>query len=219
MRYIWNVPNRLNPLDIVTLLWHKTGTLENCESLRAALPNGPGTLVLRPVRVFGRERVGLTISAGNQRRRQMQRVKASGWTSQKRQTFLDTLAVTCNVNIACAEAAMSRSSVYHLRRRDPEFAELWRQALLMGYDRLEERLLRRAGAGVNDVEFGGGDRPEDPLDPELALNLLRAHRPTVEGKRKRLGGEIHRISREEAKAALAKRLDALEKRLKAEQGK
>ncbi|MGN8001211.1 hypothetical protein [Sphingomonas sp. 22176] len=163
--------------------------------------------------------MGLTISAGNQRRRQMQRVKASGWTAKKRQTFLDTLAVTCNVNLACAEASMSRSSVYHLRRRDPEFAELWRQALLMGYDRLEERLLRRAGAGINDVEFGGGDAPEEPLDPDLALSLLRAHRPTVEGRRKRPGGEIHRISREEAQAALAKRLDALEKRLKAEQGK
>jgi len=169
--------------------------------------------------MFGRERVGLTISAGNQRRRQMHHVKASGWTSKKRQTFLDTLAVTCNVHIACAEAGMSRSSVYHLRRRDPEFAELWRQALLMGYDRLEERLLRRAGAGVNDVEFGEGDAPEGPLDPDLALSLLRAHRPTVEGRRKRPGGEIHRMSREEAQTALAKRLDALEKRLKAEQGR
>ena len=163
--------------------------------------------------------MGLTIAAGNQRRRQMKKVKACGWTNQKRQIFLDTLAVTCNVNLACAEAGMSRTGAYHLRRRDPEFAELWRQALLMGYDRLEERLLRRAGAGVNDVEFGGGDAPEEPLDPDLALSLLRAHRPTVEGQRKRLGGEIHRMSREEAQAALAKRLDALEKRLKAEQGK
>lgn len=163
--------------------------------------------------------MGLTISAGNQRRRQMQHVKISGWTSEKRQTFLDTLAVTCNVNIACAEAGMSRSGVYQLRRRDQEFAALWREALLMGYDRLEERLLRRAGAGVNDIDFGGGDAPEAPLDAELALTLLRAHRPAVEGRRKRQGGEIHRMSREEAEAALSKRLDALEKRLKAEQGK
>lgn len=161
----------------------------------------------------------LTIASGNQRRRQIRSVAAGGWTREKRQTFLDMLAVTCNVGLACAEAGMSKGGVYHLRRRDPEFAELWRQALLMGYDRLEERLLRRAGAGVNDVEFGGDDAPEDPLDPELALNLLRAHRPAVEGRRKRPGGEIHRISREAAQAALAKRLDALEKRLKAEQGR
>ena len=73
----------------------------------------------------------------------------------------------------------------------------------MGYDRLEERLLRRAGAGVNDVEFGIGDAPEEPLDAELALNLLRNHRPTVEGQRKRRGGPVQRASREEAEAALA----------------
>lgn len=163
--------------------------------------------------------MALTIASGNQRRRQIRSVSDRGWTRERRQTFLDMLAVTCNVGLACAEAGMSNAGVYALRRRDPEFAALWRDALLMGYDRLEERLLRRAGAGVNDVEFGTGDVPEEPLDAELALNLLRNHRPTVEGRRKRLGGPVHRISREEAQAALSKRLDALEKRLKAEKGK
>ncbi len=163
--------------------------------------------------------MALTIASGNQRRRQIRTLANGGWTREKRQTFLDTLAVTCNVSLACTEAGMSKTGVYRLRQRDPEFAELWRCALLMGYDRLEERLLRRAGAGVNDIEFGAGDVPEEPLDAELALNLLRNHRPTVEGRRKRVGGEIHRISREEAQAALTKRLDALEKRLKAEKGR
>lgn len=162
--------------------------------------------------------MALTIASGNQRRRQIRSVSDRGWTREKRQTFLDMLAVTCNVGLACAATGMSNAGVYALRRRDPEFAALWRDALLMGYDRLEERLLRRAGAGVNDVEFGTGDGPEEPLDAELALNLLRNHRPTVEGRRKRPGGPVQRISREEAQAALSKRLDALEKRLKAEKG-
>lgn len=162
--------------------------------------------------------MALTIASGNQRRRQIRQVAAGGWTSEKRQIFLDMLAVTCNVGLACAEAGMSKPGVYQLRRRDPEFAGLWREALLMGYDRLEERLLRQAGAGVNDVAFGSGDGAEEPLDPELALNLLRHHRPAVEGRRRRPGGAIPRVSREEAQAALAKRLDALEKRLKAERG-
>lgn len=158
----------------------------------------------------------LTIAAGNQRRRQIRQVSARGWTRQKRQIFLDTLAVTCNVGLACTQAKMSTAGAYALRRRDPEFATLWRDALLMGYDRLEERLLRQAGAGANDVEFGIGAVAEAPLDRELALSLLRSHRPTVEGKRKRLSGPILRANREEAEAALAKRLDALEKRLKKE---
>lgn len=160
--------------------------------------------------------MALTIAAGNRRRRQMREVGAGGWTRDKRQAFLDMLAVTCNVRLACDAAKMSRGSVYCLRRRDPEFAALWREALLMGYDRLEERLLRQAGAGVNDVAFGTEDPPEDPLDPVLALNLLRSNRPTVEGQRKRPTGPIVRATREEAEAALAKRLDALKKRLKAE---
>jgi hypothetical protein len=163
--------------------------------------------------------MALTIASGNRRRRQVRKVTAGGWTREKRQTFLDMLAVTCNVGLASAEAGMSKGGVYALRRRDPEFAALWRDALLMGYDRLEERLLREAGAGVNDVTFGSGDAPEGPLDRDLALNLLRHHRPTVEGRRKPLGGTIVRASREEAEAALAKRLDALEKRLQAEKGR
>lgn len=163
--------------------------------------------------------MALTIARGNQRRRQIRQVATRGWTSEKRQTFLDLLAVTCNVQLACAETGMSKRGVYALRRRDPEFAALWREALLMGYDRLEERLLRQAGAGVNDVEFGAGDEPEGPLNAELALILLRNHRPTVEGRRKRPAGPIRRATREEAEAALTKRLDALEKRLKAEKGR
>lgn len=162
--------------------------------------------------------MALTIAAGKQRRRQIRQVALGGWTRDKRRVFLDTLAVTCNVGLACAEAKMSKGGVYALRRRDPEFAALWRDALLMGYDRLEERLLRRAGAGVNDVAFGTGAVTEEPLDPELALNLLRNHRPAVEGRHKRLGGQVARASRAEAEAALTKRLDALEKRLRAEKG-
>lgn len=157
-----------------------------------------------------------TIGSGRDRRVQIRKVGERFMTGRKRAIFLDHLAETCNVAMSAKAAGASKSGVYRLRRCDAEFAALWRQALLAGYDRLEERLLQHAGAGVNAVAIGETEIAEQAFDPKVAMDLLRMHRATVEGKPRRGGGRVVRATREEAEAALLKKLDALAKRLRNE---
>lgn len=94
-----------------------------------------------------------SIAANRNRALQKRAVRHDGWTRARRQLFLDTLAGTCNVRIAIAATGLSVSTAYQLRRRDPAFAELWKEALTIGYERLEEALLQRALEGVNAIEI------------------------------------------------------------------
>lgn len=148
---------------------------------------------------------------------QVRAVSPSQWTRAKRAKFLDHLAVTCNVAASARAVGMSTPGVYLLRRRDPAFADLWLAALRTGYDRLEERLLQQAGAGINDVPIGDTEVEEPPLNVELALDLLTRHRVNVEGGRRPMYGKVHRMPREEAEKKLSARLDAPTKRLEAQQ--
>lgn len=160
------------------------------------------------------------ITGGKNRRTQLRAAPDRGWTKARRTDFLDMLAATCNVTRAAAHIGVPKARAYALRRRDPQFAELWRQAILMGYDRLEEQLLDHAGgaAPINDITPDPDAVPPQPFDPKLAMDLLRLHRATVEGRAKPTQGAVVRASREEAEAALLKKLDALERRLTRERG-
>ncbi|OAN64828.1 hypothetical protein [Sphingomonas sp. TDK1] len=159
---------------------------------------------------------------GGQRRTQQRRQRPDEWTKARRSAFLEMLAATCNVTRAAAHAKMSYQGAYRLRARDPQFAELWRQAILMGYERLEEQLLAHAGGGppVNDIAPGGDGAAVAavPFDPKLALELLRHHRAAADGRRRGGYGPVVRATREEAEAALLQKLEMLEKRLAREQG-
>jgi hypothetical protein len=159
------------------------------------------------------------IAGGKNRRLQVSVPKERGWTKAKRAAFLDMLAATCNVKASAQHVGMHPVGAYRLRRRDPQFADLWRAAILTGYDRLEEMLLAHAGAGVNDVAIGETEIEPAPFDPKMAMELLRQHRPTVEGRRKRPTGRLERTDRATAEAALLKKLDALARRLRAEEAK
>lgn len=157
-----------------------------------------------------------SIAGAKNRRLQISPVREGGWTKAKRAAFLDLLAATCNVRASAQQIGMNPASVYRLRRRDPQFADLWRAAILTGYDRLEEMLLAHAGAGVNDVAIGETEIEPAPFDPKLAMDLLRQHRPTIENRRKPPWGRLERSDRAEAEAALLKKLDALARRLREE---
>jgi hypothetical protein len=125
----------------------------------------------------------------------------------KRQRFLDHLAEHCNVEAACQAAGLAVTAAYKTRRRDAAFAEEWRAALLTGYDRLEEQLLRHAGAGGPD---GGGSALPENFDPEAARHLLLMHNARLKaGPRRPRSGQIKRATPEEVNAALLKQLKAL----------
>lgn len=95
------------------------------------------------------------LTGQNGRRVQLARVKRGGWTKARRKRFLDVLATTCNVTTATAAAGMKGKSAYDLRKRDPAFAALWQDALALGYETLEQAVLRGALEGVNAIEIEG----------------------------------------------------------------
>lgn len=158
---------------------------------------------------------------GDGRAYQIRAERSDGFTAAKRRLFLDTLAETCNVVASARVAGIAKKTVYAARRRDPEFAAAWREALSIGYDRLEERLLRAAGAGVWEGppgEPGDGDR-ETPLDVRVAMDLLRHHHGIARGEGKPgLGRRVGPATREQAEAALLAKLRQVERRLKARTG-
>jgi hypothetical protein len=159
---------------------------------------------------------------------QRQKIHASGWTKARRQIFLDTLAATCNVRRSVAAVGMTARGAYLLRRRDPGFDALWKDAMAIGYQRLEEALLQRALESINDIEINADDAANAVIVPgsgfskgpltsaevQLILSLVNRHRATVEGRGKP-GNSRRYATPEEVDARLTAKLDSLAKRLKA----
>jgi hypothetical protein len=133
------------------------------------------------------------------------------WDDAKREAFLDHLAGSCNVKASALAAGVDPASVYALRRKDPEFAGQWHEALLAGYDVLETALIGYALAG-GDAGRAVGNMI-DPIDVDTGLRLLSAHRNALRGKASRGGPRLRRATREETDAAILAKLDAYEKRL------
>ena len=69
------------------------------------------------------------------------RSRRDGWTPERRAKFLDCLATTANVKLACAVTGLSRQSAYRLQARDPAFAAAWNQALRMARETAAEAFL------------------------------------------------------------------------------
>jgi hypothetical protein len=82
---------------------------------------------------------------------------------QWRATFLKTLAKTPSVTMAAKAAGIPRRTAYDHREKDPEFAQAWDDALNQSLDVLEHEVYQRA---LKD-------------DAQLAMFLLKAHRPSI----------------------------------------
>ncbi|HEU4959877.1 MAG TPA: hypothetical protein VFT56_05670 [Sphingomonas sp.] len=181
------------------------------------------------------------VAGSNGRKLQKRSARRDGWTKAKRARFLDVFATTCNVRAAAAAVGMSDRSVRALRHRDAQFAVLYDEALQDGYRRLEAELLARAlgqqpedenpfddeadavGAG-DDENPGAAQRrplaPPPPFDPQMAIKVLQLRNAeTAARSRERRGRVFVRATQEETDAALMKKLDAVERQLKAAEEK
>jgi hypothetical protein len=113
--------------------------------------------------------------------------RPAGWTSDKRENFLNTLRACLNVRRAAAAVGLTDSAAYQLRRRDAEFAQKWAEALDEGYQNLELELIRQSTEGSERTELvqDGLDGPVKQIKiihsfPHLlALKLMHAHREDV----------------------------------------
>jgi hypothetical protein len=174
--------------------------------------SGPGGNVVGPnVRLGGGDMESIVIAATN-RPLQKQRF-TKGWTKARRERFLDHVAATCNVRAAAEEVGMSQCGLYALRRRDSEFAEQWRMALLAGYDRLEAELLRKAISAMDGVAIGDPDKVvAGPVSIEQAIKILDRHQHVLRASGSAVRESRHRATQAETDAELIKRLTALKKR-------
>lgn len=156
---------------------------------------------------------GQTLYNGNKGKPQVRPVRKDGWTATKRGAFLDHIAATCNVTAAARLVGMGESVAYRIRRTDPAFSEMWKQAIDAGYDRLRAMLVARA-MGPMTVEIGETPTPDiTAMDTDLALRLVELHGRTVSGIPKKRGGPVPtRATEEETNAELLKRLKILHKR-------
>lgn len=140
-----------------------------------------------------------------------QRVRAyKQWSDEDEEIFLDCLAASCNVVIACEQADVSHTTVYRQRRLRADFAGKWQAALEQGYARLEMALLRSAADTMEGIAFDG-DRPIPPMSPETALAVLRHHRPSVTGEGRNSGWRAPPPRLEEVRASISRKLDAIER--------
>ena len=137
--------------------------------------------------------------------------KINHWNEKRRQIFLAKLAETANVCSSAREVGLSKTAAYDLKRRDPAFAEAWRDALEIGFCELEMALLRRAMEGSEREERleVGEERKLRYVKTTRSftfvgpLRLLMAHREEVFAHRlARDGGEAPASATERARAFL-----------------
>ena len=133
------------------------------------------------------------------------------WSKAMRMAFLDHLAATCNVMESAATAGVTPSAVYQIRRRDPRFAAKWEEALALGYQMLETRMLGHVLSGQRASDpLATGDGALAAIDFEAGLRLLSQHRNGQVKPHK--GRQVSYAARDETDAVLLKRLKMIETR-------
>ena len=105
--------------------------------------------------------------------------RASGQivTQEQIDTFLMTLADSCNVMRSAKAAGFSTKWAYSKRKTDAAFRNGWAQAVREGYAKLELVLLERAMVGTPKLvrTSEGGDRIMREYSTSLAVALLKRH--------------------------------------------
>ncbi|WP_375403505.1 hypothetical protein [uncultured Sphingomonas sp.] len=114
-------------------------------------------------------------------RRQIRRVRPGGITHAVEQRFLLALSATANIRLSARAAGFSPASFYVRRRRDPAFDEQWRDALSVGYGRVEQALLEAGLARDAPRDAWAHNDPPalPPMTPAQALQLMYLHQKEV----------------------------------------
>ena len=141
------------------------------------------------------------------------KVKRAGrrtWSAAREKRFLETLATSCNVTLAAAEAGLSSTVIYRRRRTDASFRRAWGEALAIGYAELEMMMLRRALHGVERtiVARNGETSVMTEYNDRTGLALLKMHRDFAKDQDEGVSSEAH----EEACERILARLQRLRER-------
>jgi hypothetical protein len=137
------------------------------------------------------------------------RVGRKRWSQVAEAKFLDALAMTCNVTTALEAAGFTASPVYRRRRADSGFAERWREALTIGYERLETRLVEAAERAMSGIEADPAS-PFPKMTVAEAIQVLNTYRRATKEGRTRTFWRRREKPIEEVRASIARKLRALE---------
>jgi len=80
-----------------------------------------------------------------------------GWTEDRKMRFLDCLAQSGNVRVACSQVGLTREAAYRLKRREPLFERGWAAALAKARDLSIDALAERAVEGVEEPIYYRGE--------------------------------------------------------------
>ena len=153
---------------------------------------------------------------------QRRKPRRDGWTRTKRTIFLDHLEASCNIRQSAAAAGMDDSTARALRRRDPEFAAAWAEALEIGCERLRAELLARALERRGDGETPTAAEREGvdpvPMDDSTRIRVLQICRSVAEGRNGRSRQQPLDPNSDDVFAEIAHKLDRLEQKIKTDGG-
>lgn len=163
----------------------------------------------------------MIVPGNNRRMQRRRRANRQLFGARMKEDFLDALACSCNVTAAAEAVGVSVSAVYRHRRIDPEFRDLWWQALEQGAAKLVALRIQceveRAEAAQADAGEGGGSLHPDMDGPPDArqiadlfklIGLLREHAQALGGGRK-AGAPPHKVSIEAVGEKLIRKLKGL----------
>lgn len=111
------------------------------------------------------------------------RVRHDGWTAERTQRFLDTLAHTGCVRDAARVAGISNTAGYRLKRRFPKFAAAWDEALARAQQGLIAVAYKRAVEGRETVIIRKGEEHERRIEPSDAMLGLLIKRGDMDASR------------------------------------
>lgn len=127
---------------------------------------------------------GSEVSAGKGRRLQVRaargsqkaRPKRRAFTEARRKRFLNHFAASCNARAAARAAGISESCVDAWRKKDPQFNAAWKEALKLGYARLEAELVLGARKALTIRPRNDAAARVGTMDAKTALAVLEGYR-------------------------------------------
>lgn len=108
------------------------------------------------------------------RRLQVGRSRIQQWSPKMEERFCAELAASCNVKASCRAIGMGYASAYAHRKRWPDFARRWDEALSIGAVRLEAALIEGACAFF-DPELPPPEVPIADMSVMGAVRILRMY--------------------------------------------
>jgi hypothetical protein len=130
-----------------------------------------------------------------------------GWTPTRQRAFIDALADSGSVKVACAAVNMSTEGAYHLRRQPgaEAFDAAWAAALAPRIEILRDDVLERAIHGVEVPVYSYGKLvgTRRVYNDRTALFMLRNYDGQMSGGASGLPVRLKRIVEEEVAKARA----------------